>query len=156
MNPQRLQILYLATQELDYAENPPTSNKTKYGAWFGLDAVPWCGTFCSYIYAEAGLPLGNVGFSKGFASVPLALTHWADKKTNDPQPGDLVIYDWNNDKQPDHVGIFGGWTDKLHGMFWAIEGNTSYGNQSNGGQVMKRERHTAMVEAFLNPLDLPA
>jgi len=58
--------------------------------------------------------------------------------TSTPKPGDLVCYDWAYDGTFDHIGIFkSGSSYEFH----AVEGNTSTGNQSNGGQVMDRVRH---------------
>ena len=34
------QILQVARGELGYTESPAGSNKTKYGAWFGLNGSP--------------------------------------------------------------------------------------------------------------------
>ena len=63
----------------------------------------------------------------------------------DPQPGDIAIYNWDGGV-PDHIGIvetyLGG------GEFTAIEGNTAIGNDSNGGEVMRRERRVTQVDGF--------
>ena len=58
--------------------------------------------------------------------------------TDDPIPGDVVVYDWSYDTVYDHVGIFE--KDLGGGQFSAIEGNTSQSNNSNGGEVMRRTR----------------
>ena len=34
------------------------------------------------------------------------------------------------------------------GQFSCIEGNTSYGNNSNGGEVMRRTRYVSQVNGF--------
>ena len=59
--------------------------------------------------------------------------------TDNPIPGDLVCYDWEGDTVYDHVGIFEKWLVGA-GDFNCIEGNTSYANNSNGGEVMRRTR----------------
>jgi hypothetical protein len=146
-----------AFAEKGYTEKPKNSNKTKYGAWFGLDGVAWCGIFVSWVYDKAGAPLGNIGFKKGFAGCQTAVAYF--KKTGEvtkaPQVGDLVFFDWNKDGRYDHVGIFNGWKDKAKGEFYTIEGNTSLTNQSNGGEVMSRVRSSS-VALFVHPkvLDL--
>lgn len=146
----RERIIQIATAEIGVTELPANSNLTKYGKWFGLDAQPWCAIFVSWVYDQAGHPMESLGFSKGFASVPMALQKW--QKIEDPKAGDLVIFDWNKDKSPDHVGIFIEWLDPVAKTFETIEGNTSVSNNSNGGQVLKRQRNMAFVEAFLRPL----
>jgi hypothetical protein len=59
--------------------------------------------------------------------------------TDDPIPGDLVVYDWGGDTIYDHIGIFERWTSGSN-QFDALEGNTSVDNNSNGGAVMRRSR----------------
>lgn len=152
----RQTIIDIATKEIGVTESPAGTNHTKYGVWFGFDKVAWCGIFCSWVYFQAGHPLGIVDFYKGFASVPFALKHWKTKITTNPQKGDLVCFDWNGDKNPDHVGIFLNWINRADGIFATIEGNTSAGNNSNGGQVQKRTRTVDKVAAFIDPLHLPA
>lgn len=129
-----------AVKEIGEKESPKNSNKTKYGKWFGLDGYPWCAMFVSYVYAMAGSPLPNIGFTKGFAGCQTAYSYFKKKKwfTNNPTAGDIVLFDWNGDGRYNHTGIFVKWIDANH--FETIEGNTSYKNQSNGGEVMRRIR----------------
>lgn len=133
-------ILNIAKNELGYFESPNNSNQTKFGKWFGLDAVPWCGIFVSWCYAMAGFQLPKIGFLKGYAGCQTAVKYFKEKQeiTTTPSAGDIVFYDWNGDGRYDHTGIF---VEKLdEEYFQAIEGNTSLTNQSNGGKVMIRKR----------------
>jgi len=144
-------IIEVALAEVGQKEMPKNSNKTKYGNWFGLDEVSWCGIFVSWVYDQAGIPLGNIGFTKGFAGCQTAVQHFktSGEVTEDPQIGDIVLFDWNNDKRYDHAGIFNGW--KVEGKeLNTIEGNTSLTNQSNGGEVMLRTRLLKNV-LFVHP-----
>ncbi|HRC11213.1 MAG TPA: CHAP domain-containing protein [Niabella sp.] len=133
-------IVDIALKEIGYKEFPENSNKTKYGKWFGLDGLAWCGIFVSWVYDKAGFPLGNIGFTKGFAGCQTAVAYF--KKKNKivlyPQIGDIVFFDWNGDGRYDHTGIYV--KDTSMTLFSSIEGNTSLTNNSNGGEVMKRER----------------
>ena len=134
-------IVEIALKEIGYTETPKNSNKTKYGKWFGFDGVAWCGMFVSWCYDQAGQRLPNIGFSKGFAGCQTAVA-WAKKNkkiVTDPQPGDIVFFDWNGDGRYDHTGIFE-MANPDGKTFRTIEGNTSYENQSNGGSVMNRTR----------------
>lgn len=135
-----MSIVEIASKEIGYKETPKNSNKTKYGKWFLLDSVPWCGIFVSWVYNQAGKPLGNIGFSKGFAGCQTAVAYFIKNKktTKTPVPGDIVFFDWNGDGRYDHTGIFVAGIDTKR--FKTIEGNTSLTNQSNGGEVMLRER----------------
>jgi len=143
-------IVAIAEKEIGYTETPANSNKTKFGKWFGFDGVAWCGMFVSWCYDKAGFPLGNVGFSKGFAGCQTAVAHYKKKNkgTTTPVAGDIVFFDWNGDGRFDHTGIF---VKDIDGKsFETIEGNTSLTNQSNGGQVMRRKRKYVNV-LFVHP-----
>jgi cell wall-associated NlpC family hydrolase len=136
----RERIVALAAAEVGYAETPANSNKTKYGKWFGLDGVAWCGMFVSWVFDKAGAPLGRIGFLRGFAGCQTAVAHFRKRGelVTDPLPGDIVFFDWNGDGRHDHTGIY---VKRLTATtFETIEGNTSLTNQSNGGTVMRRTR----------------
>lgn len=134
------EIISIAEKEVGYTEIPANSNKTKYGKWFGMDGVAWCAMFVSWCYDKAGYTLKNVGWPKGFAGCQAGYEKF--KKlgwiTTNPQPGDIVLFDWNGDGRFDHTGIFV--ANLGLSTFSTIEGNTSLTNQSNGGCVMKRAR----------------
>jgi hypothetical protein len=133
-------IVETAEKEIGTVESPKNSNKTKYGKWFGWDGVAWCGMFVSWVYAQAGSQLPNIGFTKGFAGCQTAVRHFQAKGkiVEIPSAGDIVFFDWNNDKRYDHTGIFVKKIDDK--TFESIEGNTAIGNDSNGGEVMRRRR----------------
>lgn len=144
-------IIEVAKKEIGYTENPPNSNKTKFGKWFGFDGVAWCGMFVSWCYDKAGFPLGNIGFVKGFAGCQTAVAFFTKNKrlTTTPKEGDIVFFDWNLDGRYDHTGVFVRQIDKDY--FETIEGNTSLTNQSNGGQVMLRKRKYGKGVVFVHP-----
>jgi hypothetical protein len=144
------QIIDIALKEVGYTEMPANSNKTKYGAWFGFDGVPWCAMFVSWCYHHAGYPLGNIGFTNGFCGCQTGFDHW--KKTGEitttPVKGDIVLFDWNGDMRYDHTGLF--IEHHSDGYFKSVEGNTSASNQSNGGEVQVRIRKYAQA-IFIHP-----
>ena len=143
-------VVDIAAKEIGTVESPKNSNKTKYGKWFGFDGVAWCGIFVSWCYAQAGSPLGNIGFTKGFAGCQTAVANFkkAGKITKKPVAGDIVFFDWNKDGIYDHTGIFVKWIDEDH--FETVEGNTAIDNDSNGGTVRKRIR-VKNVAIFVHP-----
>lgn len=135
-------------------EEPPGSNRTRFGAWFGLNGVPWCNIFVSYCFSVgAGYTICH-GFAgagvtpKGCAYVPTTEAWlrsaglWLGRI--DPEPGDIAIYNWDGGP-PDHIGIV---EDGADGSFTAVEGNTAVGADSNGGAVMRRERTLDDVDGF--------
>lgn len=143
------EIIRIAEKEIGQGEKPLNSNKTKYGKWFGFDGVAWCGIFVSWCFYQAGFPLPKIGFSKGYAGCQTAVAYFKKNNqiTKDPKEGDIVFFDWNGDGRYDHTGLFVKWIDKDN--FETIEGNTSVGNDSNGGNVMRRKRSKKNV-IFVN------
>lgn len=149
------EIVEIARKEIGVFEDPPNSNKVKYNTWFYGREVsgsnyPWCAVFVSFIFAQAGVPLENIGFSKGYAGCQTAVNHFraTGQLTNNPVTGDIVCYDWTGDGHFDHTGIYVRSLDETH--FEAIEGNTSPANQSNGGYVMLKTRQKNNV-LFVHP-----
>jgi hypothetical protein len=142
-----------ALRHVGVRESPPGSNRTMFGRWFGVDGVPWCAVFVSYCYdVGAGVVLcrgwhGAGVRPRGVAYVP-TLAAWlrATGRAVEglPQPGDLAIFDWDGGL-PDHVGLVIRRT--THGVE-TVEGNTGIGNDSDGGEVMRRSRPLAQVELF--------
>jgi CHAP domain len=135
-----------AIKWLGTTESPAGSNHTGFGVWYGVDYQPWCAIFATYCFeVEAG---GSPTFAKGsrYAYVPYIVSDARNGRngltaTTGPVPGDLVCYDWQGDGTFDHVGLFEQWTAHSQGAFTAVEGNTAVGNDSNGGQVMRRDRN---------------
>lgn len=146
----RENLIKIFEAEIGISENPSGSNKVKYNTWFyGREVFdgdkpgakyPWCGAFVSWGFNEAGINLGTIDYKRGFAGCQYAVRNvkkWGRIVTQ-PLPGDVVFFDWQGDGVFDHTGIFK--KDNGGGLFQAIEGNTAFGNDSNGGQVMIRER----------------
>lgn len=145
-NSKRAAILKTAISQIGVKENPAGSNRVKYSEWYGMIG-PWCAMFVSWCYAKHGL-----GKKFHYAYTPYVVANARSNKnslyvTNNPQPGDLVLYDWDKDGKADHIGIYEKAIAK--GVFQAIEGNTSVGNDSNGGEVMRRKRKTSSVICFV-------
>jgi len=123
-----------------------------FGRWFGVDGVPWCAIFVSYCYdVGAGVVLcrgwhGAGVNPRGVAYVP-TLAAWlraTGRSVDAPGSGDLAIFDWDGGL-PDHVGlVIRRDADRVH----TVEGNTAVGNDSDGGEVMRRDRSLADVAVF--------
>lgn len=119
-------------------------------------AVHNCNVFVSYCFqVGAGYTICK-GFKgagaypgKGSTYVPTteawlqAAGFWVGR--SEPRPGDIAIFNWDGGV-PDHIGIVEEYLGD--GQFHAIEGNTSAGNDSNGGEVMRRLRTVAQVDGF--------
>lgn len=149
----RAKIIEIAHSQLGVSENPPNSNRTIYGKWYGFDGYAWCAMFVSWVFDQAGHPLGHIDDDKGYRDCNSAYWKWKASKelTNDPEIGDIVLFDWEGDGKCNHTGIFHEWADANKKTFWSYEGNTSTSDDSNGGKVMCRKRYVTMVKAFVKP-----
>lgn len=113
--------------------------------------APWCAIFVYYCLAQTGGKTLEAGCANK-AYCP-SVYNWAKKKGYLKSPkkkakkGDLVLYDWNDDKTCDHIGFvikeLGG------GRIQTVEGNTSNTNNSNGGCVAIRTRSKSDVRGFV-------
>ncbi|MFT3823497.1 MAG: peptidoglycan-binding protein [Chitinophagaceae bacterium] len=149
----RENIIAVAAAQDGIKESPAGSNKTKFGEWYGLNGVKWCAIFVSYVYDHAGHHMETIDTANGYQSCQSGYNYWKrnNRLTKDPQPGDVVLYDWGGDGVCDHTGIFVKWLDAAQTTFQAWEGNTEKGNDSDGGKVMLRERKKSLVRAFATP-----
>lgn len=145
-----------AESELGYQEG--ANNDTKYGKWYGLNNNPWCAMFVSWVYNQSGQgSLINAQTKKGFASCDAGLKWFAKKgklvPIGDAQPGDIAFFQFDDDAQPDHVGIVIKNNKKLKRLI-CIEGNTAgdaKGSQSNGDGVYQKKRPYSLVMAVARP-----
>ena len=100
--------------------------------------VEWCCIFVWYVFHSLGLDSLFFGGQKT-AYVPY-LWNWARENhqtTTDPQPGDLIIFDWNANQIPDHVGIVESVTDNII--------HTLEGNVSDQAQAVSRPRDNKIL-----------
>lgn len=145
-------ILKIATAEIGTKESPENSNNVKYNTWYYGHAVsgsawPWCMCFVQWVFAQAGMELPvKTASCTVLMNAAKSAGLWV---TSDYKPGDVVIYDWGGDKKPDHTGILEAKISES--SYYVIEGNTSVGNDSNGGAVMRRSRSKASILGAVRP-----
>ena len=151
-------IVARAESQIGYKEGP--SNSNKYGRWYGMDNESWCAMFVSWVFScEHALGAIAVG-SHGYAYCP-ALLAWAKerhllKSIRNIQPGDILLYCWDNSGVPEHTGIAVTAYDPKSHMIITVEGNTGgnvQGSQSNGDGVYKRARPASCIVGVVS-LDL--
>lgn len=111
-------------------------NLTKYGKFTGADGLPWCGSFCNWVFHSADVKIPNMVSTAAGAQKMKDLGRWKEM----PQLGDLCFMDFPHDgvDRISHIGIVVkvGLKSVL-----CIEGNTSgSGDQRNGGMVMIKQR----------------
>lgn len=151
----RQDVLSKALSQDGTVESPPNSNKSPYGLWYepSLNGQKWCAMFVSWVFHHAGHPLGHIQTRNGIHHCQSAHNYYKEKGklTTNPQPGDIVIYDWEGNGHADHIGIFIKWTNANQTAIEAWEGNTSDFSASDGGRVMKRIRSRNLIKSFINP-----
>lgn len=146
------ELLEVAVRQLNVREDPPESNNVRYNTWYyGREvhgkAYPWCMVFVQWCFAQVdvGLPVRTASCS-ALMNAAKGVGCWV---TRSFLPGDVVIYDFTGKKQQaSHCGIVESVTGS--GVI-AIEGNTSAGNDANGGQVQRRTRGRSLVKAYIRP-----
>lgn len=74
---------------------------------YGLSSrVAWCAIFQWFVFREAGASaLFYNGNKTAYVPALWSAAKAAGKTSDTPRPGDLVCYDWNANKAPDHVGL---------------------------------------------------
>ena len=144
-------IVAIAAAELGTKESPPNSNRVKYNTWYyGREvsgkAYPWCMVFIQWVLDQAGVKPPIVTASCGaFLNAARAA---GEAVYTGFQPGDIVIYDFERDGTTDHCGI----VESVSGAtLTVIEGNTSVGNNSDGGEVMRRNRNIYQIVGAWRP-----
>ena len=124
----------IAKTEIGYVETP--DNITKFGEFTKANGLPWCGSFCNWVLAQAGVKVHSVVSTAVGAHKFKEIARWSDV----PALGDLAFMDFPHDgvDRISHIGIVVGIDGKT---VTTIEGNTSgTGDQRNGGMVMIKER----------------
>jgi hypothetical protein len=127
-------------------------NLTKYGKFTKADGLPWCGSFCNWVLAQAGVKVHSVVSTAVGAHKFKEISRWSET----PAIGDLAFMDFPHDgvDRISHVGIVVGIDGK---SIVTIEGNTSgSGDQRNGGMVMVKTRTVGKeVVGFGRPKYVP-
>lgn len=142
----RDRILDIARGELGTLESGNNRGAAlKYPQHFGRGAEAWCADFTSYVLQKAGLDM-NDPYTPSVVNQLKRDGNWKGK--SNPQPGDLVLFDWDGDREADHIGI----VERVNpdGTIGTIEGNTENPQTGQEG-VWRRTRTMGTVLGFGNP-----
>lgn len=148
-------VLDIAKKYISVTEYPPNSNKVIFNtAYYGKEvsgsAYPWCAVFIWYIFKEAGASDLFCGGGK-YAYTPSIANYYKQRGQSyqTPKVGDLVLFKFPGSNRINHIGI----VEKVlaSNRIQTIEGNTSVGNNANGGAVMRRTRATTYVSCYCRP-----
>lgn len=151
-------VLELARADLGYTENPPGSNRTKYGEAYGMNGVPWCVESLWYWFNEAGERMAFFGGRKT-ASCSILLRWYRGQGLTVPveevQAGDIVILNFHGKPEPEHCGLVVEARGR-NAYLKTIEGNTTpgigmEGSQDNGGCVAEKFRSYSQIVGVCRP-----
>ena len=144
-------VLRIARAEVGYCRYDDPERGTKYGRWYesevdgpggydyGANGVAYCAMFASWVLAQAGVECAGMPG----AYCP-SIHHSQTLAAAQLRPGDLVLFDWEDDGTDDHIGIVAS-NDAAGKRIATIEGNTS------GGRVAERTRAYSTVCGGIRP-----
>lgn len=144
-------VLRIARGEVGYCRYDDPERGTKYGRWYesevdgpggydyGANGVAYCAMFASWVLAQAGVECAGMPG----AYCP-SIHHSQTLAAAQLRPGDLVLFDWEDDGTDDHIGIVAS-NDAAGKRIATIEGNTS------GGRVAERTRAYSTVCGGIRP-----
>lgn len=136
-------MIEVALKEIGYVEGPK-DNETKYGKFTKANFLPWCGSYIMWCANEAGVKMPNTVSTMAGAAAYKKMGTWTDAASADPQPGDIVYFDFMEGGAPiEHVGLV---VKNLgDGTVQTAEGNTSGDkkkstSERNGGEAVIKIR----------------
>ena len=112
----------------------------------------WCVCFVTWCLRNAGVPTSVFGNT---AQCSVALS-WAKSKKiwysrltgHHPKAGELILFDWDGDKKPDHIGIV---TQSGTNSLKTIEGNTKGGATVDG---VREKQYSSTSKYIFGYIDL--
>lgn len=132
-------VLAVAKSQLGYTESTrnyqvmedgvSTKGYTRYGAWYGVPYGDWCAMFVSFClsYAEVeDYPLDC--YCPTWVTNLKKIDAFYTEADQDPVPGDIIFFDWDQDGISDHVGLVAGFTPATEyaaAKIKTIEGNSA-------------------------------
>lgn len=161
----RLRALERAARYLGVTEEPPGSNRgpdiERWQRWAnGLTGYPWCAAFlCGMVREACGLVVptprrASVGFLEAWAREVGSLLEPGTR----PRRGDWIVYRWDADDWPDHIGA----VERVVSVSWrgsyafgtvkTIEGNVDNGVRRKYRSV-RRARFVRIDAKKLQPVE---
>jgi len=148
-------IIDEATKYIGVFESPPNSNNVifnteYYGKPVSGSNYPWCAVFIWYVFKHAGASKLFCDGQKS-AYTPTIANYYKKIKRwfSTPKVGDLVFFSFNASRI-NHIGLVVEVISPT--KIRTIEGNTSTGNDRNGGTVMYRDRSTKNIVGYGRPM----
>ncbi|RDI45348.1 CHAP domain-containing protein [Nocardia mexicana] len=113
-------IVGIAQNELDMGVREEYGNNV-VDRPYNINA-PWCASFATWVWEKAGYRVNwtNKNYVPDILS-DAKVNGWWSPGVSNASRGDMIIFDWNGDGEPDHIGIVESVTKD---SITTIEGNT--------------------------------
>ena len=88
-------VLTIAASQLGISESPRGTNRVKYNEWYGINGIPWCAVFVSWVLDKAGLTeLHGLQNPRGSAYFPYIEKYYLreGRWQSMPQVGAIVLF----------------------------------------------------------------
>lgn len=129
-------LLKVAEADIGYDVNEDKATGSVYGRWYqemcnpwkssidyGADDVAWCVMTVSYWCYQAGVGAPGIPHAGCETIAEYARREGLVVAPEDVERGQLILYDWDEDGEPDHIGIMEKRVSDRKVM--SVEGNTS-------------------------------
>lgn len=135
----RKEVVALAQREVGIMESGENSGPRvdRYNAYVGLSKVPWCASFVSWCFREAGYTQPRTAWSP--ALFP------SKRIVKDPLVGMVLGIYFPELKRIAHCGIV---EVVRNDLVYSIEGNTNVNGGRDGIGVFRRIRHKRSIHCF--------
>jgi cell wall-associated NlpC family hydrolase len=141
----------LAVAEAGYVEGK--NNLNKFAPVAGhANNQPWCNTFISAIFIEAGIREAIPITASCAATLAWGIKNKRMIQVEKAKKGDLLIFDFTKSGQAQHIGLAIKNFDAKTQTIKTIEGNTGEKSQANGEGVYVKTRSKDFIKAVIRPL----
>lgn len=148
-------VIRIALEEVGYCRWDDPLAGTKYGRWaveaLGYDpsyaGAAFCAMGASWALHKAGVTCSGMPSPYCPAIEAVAIAAGNATSRGDARRGDLILFDWDGDREADHVGIV---LDPQDGFVDTVEFNTR-GADGRSGSVAVRRRAWRSVTHLVRP-----
>lgn len=147
-------VIKIARGEVGVNEYPANSNRTKYGAEYGLDGQPWCVMFLWWCFVHGDENRAFFNGGRTASCTTLRNLHRAEGRwftDGKYEVGDIALMNFTGTGTTDHCGLI---VEVGPNYYRTVEGNTSSGtsgSQDNGGAVCERVRYKKNIVGVCRP-----
>lgn len=148
-------MMEICASQIGYCRWDDPAPGSRYGRWFhealgydpGYISAAYCAMGASWALAEAGVKCSGMPSPYCPAIEATAAAAGRCVGRGDARRGDLILFDWDGDREADHIGIV---KDPHEGYVDTIEFNTT-GPDGRSGSVARRRRAWTSVTHLVRP-----